>query len=147
MTNETKINETAKAKKSLEKELGEFLYIRDSLMQDLVINTDKVIAEARKGNYTTGATFNVSDILDRLQTTKNNIEKIEDEIDSLDAPKSEDEEKTPDTRTTHILMMRAFKTAECHVRDEDRTHYEAMLKAQGVDDIDAMIHNFIELTN
>lgn len=52
------------------------------------------------------------------------------------------------TKTTMILMLRAFQTAESHIPDgKRREKYEAMLKAQGIDDIDALVGDFIELMN
>jgi len=51
-------------------------------------------------------------------------------------------------KTTMILMLRAFQTANCHIPDgERRDHFDATLKAQGIDDIDTLINNFIELMN
>ena len=53
-----------------------------------------------------------------------------------------------DAKTTMLLMLRAFQAAHCHIPDgERREKYEAMLKAQGIDDIDALIGDFIELMN
>lgn len=47
-----------------------------------------------------------------------------------------------------ILMLRAFQTAENLIPDgERREKYEAMLKAQGIEDIDTLIGDFIELMN
>ena len=49
-------------------------------------------------------------------------------------------------KTTMILMLRAFQTADSQIPDgEGREKYEAMLKAQGIDDIDTLIGDFIEL--
>jgi len=51
-------------------------------------------------------------------------------------------------KTTMILMLRAFQTAESHIPDgERREKYEAMLKSQGIEDIDTLIGDFIELMN
>jgi len=51
-------------------------------------------------------------------------------------------------KTTMILMLRAFQTADSHIPDgECRQKFEAMLKAQGIDDIDTLIGDFIELMN
>ena len=51
-------------------------------------------------------------------------------------------------KTTMILMLRAFQTANCHIPDgERRDHCDATLKAQGIDDIDTLINDFIELMN
>ena len=51
-------------------------------------------------------------------------------------------------KTTMILMLRAFQTAESLIPDgERREKYEAMLKAQGIEDIDTLIGDFIELMN
>jgi len=53
-----------------------------------------------------------------------------------------------DAKTTMLLMLRAFQTADSHIPDgERREKFEAMLKAQGIDDIDALIGDFIELMN
>ena len=49
-------------------------------------------------------------------------------------------------KTTMILMLRAFQIAESHIQDgEHREKYEKMLKAQGIDDIDTLTGDFIEL--
>ena len=50
-------------------------------------------------------------------------------------------------KTTMNLMLRAFQSADCHVLDdgEHRNHYEARLKMQGIDDVDDLVHDFIEL--
>jgi len=49
-------------------------------------------------------------------------------------------------KTTMILMLRAFQTADSQIPDgERREKFEAMLKAQGIDDIDTLIGDFIEL--
>ena len=51
-------------------------------------------------------------------------------------------------KTTLLLMLRAFQTADSHIPDgERRDHFEAMLKAQGIDDIDTLMGDFIELMN
>ena len=51
-------------------------------------------------------------------------------------------------KTTMLLMLRAFQTATCHIPDgEHRQEFEAMLKAQGIDDIDTLTGDFIELMN
>ncbi|MCC5830154.1 MAG: hypothetical protein JJU36_11965 [Phycisphaeraceae bacterium] len=51
------------------------------------------------------------------------------------------------TKTTMILMLRALRTAASHISDADQAKFEAMLKAQGIDDLDALIGDFIELMN
>jgi hypothetical protein len=49
-------------------------------------------------------------------------------------------------KTTMILMLRAFQTADSQIPDgERREKFEAMLEAQGIDDIDTLIGDFIEL--
>lgn len=49
-------------------------------------------------------------------------------------------------KTTMILMLRAFQIAESHIQEgERREKYEAMLKAQGIDDIDTLTGDFIDL--
>ncbi len=50
-------------------------------------------------------------------------------------------------KTTMLLLLRAFQAADSHVPHDSRERYEAMLKAQGIDDIDTLIHEFIELMN
>ena len=51
-------------------------------------------------------------------------------------------------KTTMILMLRAFQTADSLIPDgERREKFEAMLKSQRIDDIDALIGEFIELMN
>ena len=52
-----------------------------------------------------------------------------------------------ETKTTINLLLRAFQAADCHVLDdaEHRAHYEAMLKDQGIDDIDVLLHDVCEL--
>jgi len=51
-------------------------------------------------------------------------------------------------KTTMILMLRALQTADSQIPDgERREKFEAMLKTQGIDDIDALIGDFIELMN
>jgi len=53
-----------------------------------------------------------------------------------------------DAKTTMLLMLRAYQTADNHIPDgERREKFEAMLKAQGIDDIDTLIGDFIELMN
>jgi len=55
---------------------------------------------------------------------------------------------TTNERTTMILMLRALQTATCHIPDgERRDHFDAMLKSQGIDDMDMLINDFIELMN
>jgi len=56
--------------------------------------------------------------------------------------------KYGDAKTTMLLMLRAFKTADSHIPDgECREKFESMLEAQGIDDIDTLIGDFIELMN
>jgi len=52
-------------------------------------------------------------------------------------------------KTTMILMLRALQTADCHIQNNTskRAHYASSLKAQGIDDIDQLIHDYIELMN
>ncbi len=51
-------------------------------------------------------------------------------------------------KTTMLLMLRAFQSANCHIPDgERRERFEAMLKHQGIDDIDTLMGEFIELMN
>ncbi|MBI1373340.1 MAG: hypothetical protein GC159_11470 [Phycisphaera sp.] len=56
--------------------------------------------------------------------------------------------RNDDAKTTMLLMLRAYQTADGHIPDgERREKFEAMLKAQGIDNIDTLIGDFIELMN
>ncbi len=52
-------------------------------------------------------------------------------------------------KTTMIMMLRAFQTADAHIPNNTykRAHYGEMLESQGIDDIDQLIHDYIELMN
>ena len=57
-------------------------------------------------------------------------------------------ETRDDAKTTMILMLRALQTADNFIPDgECRKQFNAMLKAQGIDDIDMLLGNFVELMN
>ena len=54
-----------------------------------------------------------------------------------------------DAKTTMVLMLRAFQAADDHILydTEQRQHYEKVLASVGVDDMETLMHNYIELMN
>ena len=54
-----------------------------------------------------------------------------------------------DAKTTMLLMLRAFQAADDHILydTEQRQHYEKVLASVGIDDMETLMHNYIELMN